>query len=105
MEDDGVAGEHDVILVPIYTPTLTDETNVSAHKVFFGGISVYLEQHSRIFRRTPWLLDRLWDSGWVLKLASRRSIAVNPRLLGELTVSTLRGEEGFQRKEVLKLTN
>src|ERR1022692_3713068 len=87
----------------MYTPTLTDETNVAAHKVFFGGISVYLEQHSGLFRNTPWLLDRLWDSEWALKLAARGSIPVNPRLLGEMTVSMLRGEDGLQRKEIHKL--
>ena len=92
IRDNALAAElksqgHDVILQPIYTPTLTDETNVASHKVLFGGISVYLEQHSAFFRKAPWLLDRLWDSRWLLNLASRRSIAVNPRLLGEMTVS------------------
>ena len=110
IRDNALAAEiksqgHDITLVPIYTPTLTDEPNVSEHKVFCGGISVYLEQHSALFRKTPGLLDRLWDSPWALKLASRRSIAVNPRLLGELTVSVLRGEDGFQRKEIRKLTS
>ena len=94
---------HDVVLVPLYTPTLTDERNVSQDKVFFGGISVYLEQHSALFRHTPWLVDRLWDSHWALQAASRRSIPVDPRLLGELTVSMLRGEHGRQRKEFRKL--
>lgn len=108
IRDNALAAElksqgHDVILLPIYTPTLTDERNVAAHKVFFGGISVYLEQHSGLFRKTPALLDRLWDSEWALKLAARRSIPVNPRLLGEMTVSMLRGEDGLQRKEVHKL--
>jgi glycosyltransferase involved in cell wall biosynthesis len=37
-------------------------------------------------------------------MATRRSIQVNPRLLGEMTVSMLRGEEGFQRKEIQKLS-
>jgi len=99
-----IAQGHDVILQPIYTPTLTDEPNVSRKKVLFGGISVYLQQHSSIFRKTPWLLDRLWDSPAVLRAASKNSIATNPRLLGELTVSMLQGEDGFQRKEILKLT-
>ena len=77
IRDNALAAElkrqgHDVILLPIYTPTLTDETNVSEQKVFFGGISVYLEQHSALFRKTPWLLDRLWDSRWALKLASQQ---------------------------------
>src|SRR5438270_7065380 len=109
IRDNALAAElkrqgHDVILQPIYTPTLTDETNVSQDRVLFGGISVYLEQHSALFRKTPWLLDRLWDSQWALKLASKRSIAVNPKLLGEMTISMLRGQDGFQRKEVEKLT-
>jgi glycosyltransferase involved in cell wall biosynthesis len=109
IRDNALAAElkrqgHDVILLPIYTPTLTDELNVSDPRVFFGGISVYLEQHSALFRKTPWLLDRLWDSSWALKLASRSSIPVNPRLLGELTVSMLRGTEGYQLKEIQKLT-
>ncbi|HLY20796.1 MAG TPA: glycosyltransferase family 4 protein [Bryobacteraceae bacterium] len=108
IRDNALAAElknqgHDIILLPIYTPTLTDETNVAAHKVFFGGISVYLEQHSGLFRNTPALLDRLWDSEWALKLAARRSIPVNPTLLGEMTVSMLRGEDGLQRKEIHKL--
>ena len=108
IRDNALAAElknqgHDVILQPIYTPTLTDEPNVAAHKVLFGGISVYLEQHMGLFRSTPWLLDKLWDSEWALKLAARRSLPVDPRLLGELTVSMLRGEDGLQRKEIRKL--
>jgi glycosyltransferase involved in cell wall biosynthesis len=98
-----LARGHDVVLVPLYTPTLTDETNVSGERVFFGGISVYLEQHSALFRRTPRLLDRLWDSKLALKLAARSSLQTSPRMLGELTVSMLKGEEGHQRKEFEKL--
>jgi glycosyltransferase involved in cell wall biosynthesis len=109
LRDNALAAElkrqgHDVMLLPMYTPTLTDEQNVSDERVFLGGISVYLEQHSAFFRKAPWLLDRLLDSRWLLNLASRRSIPVNPRLLGEMTVSMLRGEEGFQAKEIRKLT-
>jgi glycosyltransferase involved in cell wall biosynthesis len=95
---------HDVMLLPVYTPTLTDERNVSrTDKVLFGGISVYLQQHASIFRKTPRLMDKLWDSTAALKLAARRSIPVNPKLLGELTVSMLRGEDGRQRKEFDKM--
>ncbi len=108
LRDNALAAEwlrqgHEVILTPLYTPTRTDEANVSQSRVFFGGISVYLEQHWALFRRTPVILDRLWDSGAALKLASRRSIPVDPHLLGELAVSVLRGEDGYQRKELFKL--
>jgi glycosyltransferase involved in cell wall biosynthesis len=98
-----IARGHDVTLLPVYTPTLTDEPNVSGHKVFFGGISVYLEQYVPFFRKSPQWLDRLWDSTPMLNLASRRSISTSPKMLGELTVSMLKGEVGFQQKEITKL--
>lgn len=108
LRDNALASElmargHDVSLLPIYTPTTTDETNVSDERVFFGGVSVYLQQHVPLFRKTPWLLDRIWDSGPVIRALAGRSVSVNPKMLGEMTVSMLKGEEGFQKKEVEKL--
>ena len=98
-----IARGHDVLLLPVYTPTFTDEPNVSNDHVALGGISAYLEQYVPLFRKTPQWLDRLWDSKAMLSLASRKSISVNPKRLGEMTVSVLKGEEGFQRKEIDKL--
>ena len=98
-----MARGHDVVLMPIYTPTTTDETNVSQARVFFGGISVYLEQNVPLFRHTPALLDRLWDSSAVLRLASKKQIKIDPTFLGEMTVSMLKGADGYQRKEVDKM--
>ncbi len=97
-----MARGHDVLLLPVYTPTLTDEPNVSNDHVVLGGISAYLEQYVPLFRKTPRWLDRLWDSKTALNLATRRSISTNPRTLGEMTVSVLKGEGGFQRKEIDK---
>ena len=94
---------HDVVLLPLYTPPRTDEASVSQHRVFFGGISVYLEQHSPIFRGTPWIVDRLWEAPWLLRAFSQRGIQIQPERLGELTVSMLEGEHGHQRKEIEKL--
>ncbi|MEX2260403.1 MAG: glycosyltransferase family 4 protein [Bryobacteraceae bacterium] len=98
-----MAQGHHVVLAPIYTPTVTDEANVSQEKIFFGGIGVYLQQYMPLFRKTPWLLDRIWDSRLALKLAAKKSIPVNPKLLGELTVSMLEGEDGYQSKELEKM--
>lgn len=98
-----IARGHDVTLLPVYTPTLTDEENVSYDKVFFGGVSVYLEQYVPVFRNSPKWLDRVWDSKPMLDLATRRSISTSPKMLGEMTVSMLKGENGFQRKEISKL--
>jgi glycosyltransferase involved in cell wall biosynthesis len=98
-----LARGEDVILLPVYTPTRTDEANVSDPHVFFGGISVYLEQHVPLFRKTPAFLDRLWDAAPVIRAATGRGLSVDPQELGALTVSTLQGEEGNQAKEFGKL--
>ena len=108
LRDNALAAElkargHDVLLLPLYTPTLTDEPNVSEERVFFGGVSVYLQQNWSLFRKTPRLLDRLWDSARVIRAATRFSVSVDPCRLGELTVSMLKGEDGYQRKEIEKL--
>jgi glycosyltransferase involved in cell wall biosynthesis len=94
---------HDVLLAPIYTPTTTDEANVSGSKVLLGGVSVFLQQHVPLFRHTPAFLDWVWDSTPVLKLASKRQIKVDPTVLGEMTVSMLKGLDGFQSKEIRKM--
>ena len=108
IRDNALAAElirqgHSVLLIPLYTPTLTDEPNVSMRRVFFGGLSVYLEQYLPLFRRTPRWLDRLFDAPWLLNILTRVSISNNPRQLGEMTVSMLRGEDGAQSKEFAKL--
>ncbi len=100
-----LAQGHDITLVPLYTPTLTDEANVSQRRVFFGGISVFLEELSPLFRWTPRFLDKLWDSFAVLKWAARGSISTSASSLAEMTISMLRGEDGRQRKEFAKLTD
>jgi glycosyltransferase involved in cell wall biosynthesis len=98
-----LARGHDVTLLPVYTPTRTDEPNVSRRHVLFGGISVYLQQHSALFRKSPRFLDRLWDSPRVIEAFAGRSVSNDPRLLGDLTISMLRGEHGVLRKEFEKL--
>ncbi len=108
LRDNSLAGElmrqgHDVTLMPLYTPTLTDEPNVRDPNRIFGGISVYLEQHWSLFRKTPWLLDRLWDSTFALKAAAKSTIPVDPHFLGAMTVSMLEGVDGNLNKEVEKM--
>jgi glycosyltransferase involved in cell wall biosynthesis len=98
-----LARGHDVTLLPLYTPTNPDEANVSRDRVLFGGISIYLQQHVALFRKTPRFLDRLWDSPSVIRALASRSISTDPKLLGALTVSMLEGDRGVLRKEFDKL--
>jgi glycosyltransferase involved in cell wall biosynthesis len=95
----------DVRLIPTYTPTRTDETNNSRGKVFLGGINVFLQQHSILFRKSPATIDRLWDFAPLLKFVTGMGISVVPAELGDLTVSMLKGSNGFLRKEVSRLVH
>jgi glycosyltransferase involved in cell wall biosynthesis len=92
---------HHVTLVPLFTPTLTDEPNVSQRRVFFGGL--YLKQHIPLARRTPAMLDRLWDSAGLLRAVSRRQAIGDARLRDDAIVAMLEVEQGGQRKELERL--
>ena len=95
---------HDAHLVPVYTPTRTDEPNVSERRVLFGGISVYLQQSWPLFRRLPRFLDRVWDAPGVIGAFANRAVSsTDPKLLGELTVATLEGTSGVLAREFDKL--
>ena len=91
------------MLIPTYTPLRTDEPSASESRVFFGGVNVFLQQHSALFRHTPWFLDSLLDSPKLLEWLSARSAGMDVAKLGALTVSTLAGRKGRQRKEIAKL--
>jgi hypothetical protein len=89
----------DVMLVPTYTPLRTDETSVSEHRVFFGGVNVYLQQKLALFRHTPAFFDRLLDSPALISWLAERSVSTRPEDLGGLAVSMLQGEQGRQPQE------
>ena len=96
-------GGHEVALIPTYTPIRTDEEDVSLDRIFFGGLSVYLEERFSFFRQSHPLLDKLLASRGLLNWLSRFSSSTNARDLGKLTVSVLKGEAGHQRKELAAL--
>lgn len=94
---------HHVSLIPTYTPTRTDEENVSMNRIFYGGINVYLQQKFSVFRYTPGVFDRILDNRSLLNGLSRFSASTDARDLGMLTVSMLSAENGKQQKELSKL--
>lgn len=96
---------HDVQLIPLYTPIRTDGQDFTSDQVFFGGINVYLQQKAAIFRWLPRWLDRWIDQPWIINLATRFGGKLDYEKLGGLAVSMLRGEAGFQSKEVQRLVD
>lgn len=93
----------DVQLIPLYTPIRTDEEDVSADRIFFGGVNVYLQQNVPGYRFLPRFLAKVLDQPWLISWATKKSTSIRPETLGPLAVSMLRGAEGFQQSEVNRL--
>ncbi len=94
---------HEVLLIPAYTPLKTEGDDPPTTEIFYGGINVYLQQHSSLFRHTPRWLDGLLDARPLLGAATRGAGDADPRTLVDLTVSVLQGEHGRQKKELARL--
>lgn len=95
---------HSVTMVPLYLPlTLEEKDQSEGTPIFFGGISVYLDQKSSLFRAAPRWVHRLFASPLLLKLAAGSAAKTRAEDLGDLTLSMLRGEEGKQKAELDEL--
>ena len=95
--------ECEITLVPVYTPITVEEEDFSTDKLLLGGISVYLEQSSSLFRKLPNFLTNWLDRPSVVKFfTSRRPIQVEAENLGNLTLSILKGENGNQKRSFNK---
>jgi glycosyltransferase involved in cell wall biosynthesis len=95
---------HDALMVPMYLPLVVDDSGSSeGTPLFFGGINVYLQQKFALFRHTPQWLDKLFDSPALLRQAGKKAGMTDPRELGEMTLSMIKGEHGYQVKELDKL--
>jgi len=92
---------HQATMVPLYLPLTLDEADQSAGTpVFFGGLNVYLEQKSALFRGAPGWLHDLFATPRLLKWAAGKAAKTRAADLGELTLSMLRGEAGNQAREL-----
>jgi glycosyltransferase involved in cell wall biosynthesis len=97
---------HDALMVPLYLPPILDEESAAPNQnLFYGGINVYLQQTSNLFHKTPRWLDKWLDSPKLLAQVAQRAGMTRAEKLGSLTLSTLRGEEGRQLKELSRLTD
>ena len=73
-------------------PVRVDEEDLSSRRVFFGGINVYLEHKSKLWRTLP-----RWMTSWVnhpslIRFATGFAVSNDAAELGELTLDMLDGE-------------
>ena len=92
---------HETLMVPLYLPmTLDEEDQSTGTPIFFGGISVYLEQKSALFRSMPGWVHNVLSSPKLLKWAAGKAAKTKAADVGDLTLSMLQGEEGNQAREL-----
>ena len=97
---------NEVQVVQLYLPFRPEGAKPKGQTpIFFGGINVYLQQKCVFFRKTPRWLDRIFDNQKLLEWASRRFQMVDAHVLGQTTVSMLKGRAGYQVKELDRLIN
>jgi len=90
----------EVSLIPTYTPIRVDETNQSQSEVLLGGVNLYLDHASAIWRRMPRVLTRWLDRPWAIQMATRFGVSSDAERLGPLTISMLQGHRGPHRRQV-----
>ena len=108
LRDNALAGAllklgHKVTLIPLYTTLRTDTAAAPTSDVFYGGINVYLQHASKLFRVTPRIFDWLFDRPWLLKMAGSMGAGASPAKLAPLTRDILLGYNGPTQKELRRL--
>jgi glycosyltransferase involved in cell wall biosynthesis len=96
---------HDAIKIPMYLPLFAHDTINKEIPVFYGAISIYLKQNFRLFRHAPAWVDKLLNSGPMLRFAASMANSTRATGLEEMTISMLLGEDGQQKDELEKMVH
>jgi glycosyltransferase involved in cell wall biosynthesis len=92
--------------VPLYLPPDDMNTESGMDKnVFFGAVSMYLREKVPFLKNMPVFLDKLFDSGPMLKMAAQRAGTTRTEGLEEMTLNMIKGENAFPEKELQRLLN
>jgi len=95
---------HDAILLPIYLPlTANDTSQLNNNPVFYGAVNIYLKQKFGFLRLMPKWLHRFFDSKPILRYAAKKAGSTRAIGLEEMTISMLKGIDGFQAEELQQL--
>lgn len=92
--------------IPLYLPP--DETASDSgldRNVFFGAISMYLRGKVPFLRNMPVFIDKLVDSGPMLRMAARRAGTTRTEGLEDMTLNMIKGENAFPEKELQRLVD
>ncbi len=95
---------HDAITLPVYLPlTMEDDPNETEMPVFYGAVNIYLKQNYKMFRHMPGWLEKFFNSQPILKYAAKKAGSTRAGGLESMTISMLKGADGFQKAELQQL--
>ncbi|MEM6505541.1 MAG: glycosyltransferase family 4 protein, partial [Planctomycetota bacterium] len=95
---------HDAAINALYLPLVLDnKEGIDGDDVSMGGIGLYLQAKSAVFRIMPNAAMRWLDRPGLLRKASNRADMTSPQELGRMTEQMLLGEHGKTRLEIDRL--
>lgn len=95
---------HDASISALYLPLVLDHREgIDGDAVQMGGINLYLQSKSALFRHAPAFVERALDRPALLRKASNRADMTSPRELGRMTEQMLLGGQGKTRHEIDRL--
>jgi len=95
---------HEAHTLPIYLPLFAEDCNSKdGIPVFYGAVNIYLKQNFSFMRKMPKWVHNIFDSSPVLKYAAKKAGSTRAEGLEEMTISMLKGHEGYQQEELQQL--
>ncbi len=95
---------HEAVSLPIYLPLSMKEYDVNSEiPVFYGAVNIYLKQKFSWLRNMPSWMENFFNSPPILRFAAKKAGSTRASGLEEMTISMLKGNEGFQQKELMQL--
>ena len=95
---------HDAAINALYLPLVLDDAEgIDGDDVSMGGIGMYLQVKSAMFRCMPAAVMQLLDRPGLLRKASNRADMTSPQELGMMSEQMLLGSHGKTRLEIDRL--
>ena len=95
---------HDAAINALYLPLVLDDAQgIDGDDVSMGGIGLYLQAKSAVFRMMPTIAMRWLDRPGLLRKVANRADMTSPQELGKMTEQMLLGNHGKTRLEIERL--
>lgn len=94
---------HDAVTLPIYLPLTLNGEQQQNTPVFYGAINIYLKQQFPFLRSMPQWMEEFFNAPFFLKYAAHKAGSTRAEGLEEMTISMLKGHEGYQKEELQQL--